>query len=91
MNVVLLSKTIMAPHFKLLTRLRSCSTRHCRLMWRCFASKKQCLESRVRNGAQLMDSTLPCLVARAAASRWQLCMHWPSHTGCNSTCLQSSL
>ena len=71
-NVVQLSKTIVAPHFKLLTRLRlSCSflssgqhaysnhsdevaaivvklfdqigLGHCRLMWRCLTSKKQCL------------------------------------------------
>jgi hypothetical protein len=45
----------------------------------------------VRDGAPLMDCTLPCLVALAAASHWPLHTHRPSHTGCDSTCLQSSL
>jgi hypothetical protein len=31
--------------FKLLTKLGSCSTRPCRLMWRCFTSRKQCAPS----------------------------------------------
>jgi hypothetical protein len=39
----------------------------------------------MRDGVPLMDPMHPCLVALAAAS------HWPPHTGCNSTCLQSSL
>jgi hypothetical protein len=45
----------------------------------------------VRDGAPLMDCTHPCLVALAAASHWPLHTQWPSHTGCDSTCLQSSL
>jgi hypothetical protein len=45
----------------------------------------------VRDGAPLMDCTHPCLVELAAALHWPLHSQWPSHTGCNSTCLQSSL
>jgi hypothetical protein len=43
------------------------------------------------DGVLLMDCTHPCLVALAAALHWQQHMHWLFHTGCSSTCLQSSL
>jgi hypothetical protein len=45
----------------------------------------------VRDGAPLMDHTHPCLVALAAALHWPLHTQWQSRTGCDSTCLQSSL
>jgi hypothetical protein len=64
-NVMQLSKTIVAQHFKLLTIM----AQHFKLLWHAGWS---------------------CLVALAATLHWHH-THWQSHTGCNSTCLQSSL
>jgi hypothetical protein len=117
------SKTIVAPHFKLLTGLRlSCTFKflssgqhayrnHCdevaaitvKLFNQTLLADGEMLYIKetafgVRVGAPLMDHTHPCLVALS---------YWPPHctgssirtgrriilwhTGCYSTCLQSSL
>jgi hypothetical protein len=108
--VVLRSKTIVAPHFKLLTGLHlSCnfkflsSGQHAyrdhsdevaaitvKLFDQTLLADVEMLYIKetvfgVLEEAPLMDCTHPCLVALAAA------LHWPSHTGCDSTSLQSSL
>ena len=118
-NVVLLSKTIVAQHFKLLTVFKLLTLQdHCgtafqvahlvivapdkgaaitvKLFDQTLLADMEMFYIKetvfgVRDGAQLMDYTHPCLVALAAASHWPQQTHWPSHTGCNSACLQSSL
>jgi hypothetical protein len=113
-NVVLLSKTIVAQLFKLLTGLHhSCNFKFLSIGQHAYSNhrddvavitvklfdqtlladvemlyitgKETVFASGVWDGAPLMDCTHPCLVALAAASHWKQHMHWPSHTGCNST------
>jgi hypothetical protein len=68
MNVVRLSKTIVAQHFKLLTRLRSCSTLQANVEILYIKETVFGVPSPGWSAAQwLMDGMLSCLVALAAA------------------------
>jgi hypothetical protein len=100
-NVVLLSKTIVAQHFKLLTRL--CHSRNFKFLSSSQHAYCNCREEVAAITVKLLDQTLLadmemlyiklCLACGMELSLWSACtpvlLHWPPH--CTGRCICTDL